>query len=77
MATLYARGLLDVGEPFVHESIVGSKFTGTIVKETTLEDGRTAIIPRVEGSAYITQYSEVVVDPEDIFPEGYRVADIW
>ena len=77
MATLHAKGLLKVGEPFVHESIVGSKFTGTIMEETTLEDGRKAIIPQVEGSACITQYSEVVVDPEDPFSEGYRVADIW
>ena len=77
MAMLHARGLLKVGEPFVHESIVGSKFTGTILEETTLEDGRSAIIPQVEGSACITQYSEVVVDPEDPFSEGYRVADIW
>ena len=80
MATLHARGLLKVGEPFEHYSIVGSKFVGTILEETTLpdDDGRIAIIPQIEGSAYITQYSEVVVDSEgDPFPEGYRVADIW
>jgi proline racemase len=77
MAVLHARGQLQVGEPFVHESIVGSKFTGTILQETTLQDGRSAIIPQIEGSAYIAQYSEVVVDPTDPFPEGYRVADIW
>jgi proline racemase len=77
MTVLHARGQLKVGEPFVHESIVGSKFTGTILEETTLEDGRSATIPQIEGSAYITQYSEVVVDPTDPFPEGYRVGDIW
>lgn len=77
MATLHAKGLLNIGEPFVHESIVGSKFTGTILEDTTMEDGRKAIIPQVEGSACITQYSEVVVDPEDPFSEGFRVADIW
>eukprot|EP00980_Cylindrotheca_fusiformis_P011014 scaffold2533_cov137-Cylindrotheca_fusiformis.AAC.2 len=77
MAMLHAKGLLKLGEPFVHESIVGSKFTGRILEETTLEDGRKAIIPQVEGSACITQYSEIVVDPEDPFSEGFRVADIW
>ncbi|CAB9521333.1 Trans-3-hydroxy-L-proline dehydratase [Seminavis robusta] len=80
MAVLHARGELQVGEPFVHESIVGTQFVGTIVQGTTVsseEDHRPAIIPQVEGSAYITQYSQVVLDPEDPFPEGYRVADIW
>eukprot|EP00945_MAST-04E_sp_MAST-4E-sp1_P006133 g6133.t1 len=78
MAVMHARGELAVGEKFIHESIVGSKFTGTILEETTLEaDGRVAIIPGIEGSACITQYSEIVVDPDDPFPVGFRVADIW
>lgn len=78
MATMHARGLLGVGEPFDHYSIVGSKFTGTIVEETNLINGKTAILPRIKGSAWITQYSEVVVDDvSDPFPEGYKVADIW
>ncbi len=78
MAVMHARGELKVGEPFVHESIVGSQFTGTILEETVLEgDGRVAIIPEIKGSACITQYSMVVVDPSDPFPEGYQVSDIW
>ena len=78
MATLHARGLLKVGDTFDHYSIVGSRFTGTILGETTLPNGKTAILPRIEGSACITQYSEVVVDGDyDPFPEGYKVADIW
>lgn len=76
LAVLHARGQLKVGQAFEHESIIGSKFIGTILEETTLE-GKTAIVPQVEGSAYITQYSQVVVDPTDPFPEGYRVSDIW
>jgi Proline racemase len=58
-----------------------TQFVGTIVEETIIDDGkggfRPAIVPQIEGSAYITQYSQVVVDPKDPFPEGYRVADIW
>jgi proline racemase len=77
MATMHARGLLNVGEPFVHESIVGSKFIGTILEEIVMKDGRVGMIPEIKGSACITQYCEVVVDKEDIFPEGYTVADIW
>lgn len=85
MAVMHARGELGVGEPFAHESIVGTTFVGTILDETTIIDHdadnktkkRLAIIPQVEGTGYITQYSEVVADQEDPFPEGYRVGDIW
>ena len=50
-----------------------------ILEETILEggNGKVAIIPQIEGSACITQYSEIVIDPLDPFPNGYRVADIW
>ena len=84
MAVLHARGELSIGQEFVHESIIGSTFVGKILEETTIGGDTTngfsnkqAIIPEVSGSAWITQYSEVVVDPTDPFPEGYRVADIW
>ena len=89
MAVLHARGELSIGQDFIHESIIGSTFVGTILEETTIGGGsddkttassapvKQAIIPQVSGSAWITQYSEVVVDPTDPFPEGYRVADIW
>jgi len=76
LAVLHARGEIGVGEPFLHESIIGSKFIGTILGETEVA-GKTAIVPQIEGSACVTQYSEVVVDPDDPFPEGFRVADIW
>lgn len=79
MAVMHARGELKVGEQFIHESIVGSKFIGTILEEQLLEggNGKIAIIPEIKGSACVTQYSEIVIDPEDPFPTGYRVADIW
>ncbi len=77
MAVLHARGQLKIGEPFVHESIVGSQFTGTILRATKLKDGRDAVVPQIEGAAYVTQYSQVVVDTHDPFPRGYKVADIW
>jgi proline racemase len=57
MAVMHARGNLRVGEPFVHESIVGTTFTGTILEETTVA-GKSAIIPEVEGTAYISTSSK-------------------
>ena len=72
MALLHARGELDLGERFVHESVVGSVFTGELVAATA-----EGVVPAITGSAWITRYAEVVVDPTDPFPEGFRVGDIW
>ena len=76
MALLHERGELRVGEDFVHESVVGSIFTGRLAATTTV-GGFPAVEPSISGSAWITRYAEVVVDPTDPFPAGYRVADIW
>ena len=76
MALLHERGELRVGEDFVHESVVGSIFTGRLAATTTV-GGFPAVEPTIAGSAWITRYAEVVVDPTDPFPAGYRVADIW
>ena len=76
MALLHERGELRVGEDFVHESVVGSIFTGRLAATTTV-GGFPAVESTIAGSAWITRYAEVVVDPTDPFPAGYRVADIW
>ncbi|KAL1634865.1 hypothetical protein SLS58_010494 [Diplodia intermedia] len=76
MAILHARGLLEVGEPFRHLSITGSEFTGHI-RGTTKVGDYDAILPTVEGSAWITSFKQVVLDPSDPFPEGFRVGDAW
>lgn len=76
MAVLHARGVLQTGEGLTHESLIGSRFVGTILGETTIA-GRAAILPRIEGRAWITGYHRYVVDPTDPWPEGYRLADTW
>ena len=76
MAVLHARGLMKVGDAIIHESIIGSRFKGTIVGETTVA-GRPAILPTIEGRAWITGLSSVFVDPADPYPEGYVLADTW
>lgn len=76
MAVLHARGLLDVGEPFHHFSIIGTKFEAHI-RGTTKVGGYQAILPTVKGTAWITSYKQVVLDPTDPFPEGFRVGDLW
>jgi proline racemase len=76
MAVLHARGLLKVGEGIIHESIIGSRFKGRILGETTVA-GVKAILPEITGRAWITGLHQYFVDPSDPWPEGYLVTDTW
>jgi trans-L-3-hydroxyproline dehydratase len=76
MATLFARGLMKVGDAMTHASVLGSTFDGRIVSETTVGE-RPAIVPAIRGSAWITGITQVLVDPTDPFPEGYLLGDTW
>jgi proline racemase len=76
MATLYAKGELGVGDPFRHEGILGTVFTGNLVEETTIGEYRAAV-PTITGQAWITGFASYVVDPTDPFPEGFTIGDIW
>jgi proline racemase len=71
-ALRHARGQLEVGESFVTESIIGTRFTGECVAETTVGDFP-AVIPRITGRAYLTGYHRFVLDPDDPFPTGFRM----
>ena len=64
MAQWFAKGRLRVGEPFIHESIIGSRFTGRIEGLTEV-GGKPAIIPSIEGWARIYGYNTITIDPED------------
>ena len=76
MAALHARGLMKAGDSMTHASVIGSTFDGRIVSETTV-GGRAAIVPAIRGSAWITGITQLVVDPDDPFPEGYLLSDTW
>jgi proline racemase len=76
MAVLHARGLMNVGDSMTHASAIGSTFDGCIVAETTVGD-YAAILPAIRGSAFITGITELYVDPDDPFPEGYLLSDTW
>ena len=76
MAVLYERGELPLGRDYRHEGILGTVFTGRLLRETTVGDHR-AVIPALTGSAWITGVGQYVLDPSDPFPEGFRVGDIW
>ncbi|HYB25414.1 MAG TPA: proline racemase family protein [Solirubrobacteraceae bacterium] len=70
MAALHARGELALGEEFVNESVIGSRFSGRLVEEVTL--GTTpAVVPEVSGRAWITGMGQYLLDPTDPFPTGF------
>lgn len=73
MAQLHARGQLGLNRPFVHESIIGSLFTGTLVEEVDLTPETRAVVPTIEGRAWITGFQHFVLDPEDPYPAGFLV----
>jgi len=73
MASLHARGELGVGEPFGHESIIGTLFTGRIAALTEVGD-RPAVIPEITGRAWMTAQSTLCLDPADPFPGGFLLA---
>jgi 4-hydroxyproline epimerase len=74
MAHLAARGALSEGDAFVHESIIGSTFTGRIEGRTRVGD-RDAIIPSIEGWARVTGFNTIFIDDRDPFANGFQVVD--
>jgi trans-L-3-hydroxyproline dehydratase len=70
LAIHHARGEVAVNEPIVVESIIGTTFSGRIV-ETTTFGPYSAVIPEVEGRAYITGRHEFLVDPTDPLRDGF------
>ena len=72
MAVLEAMGLLDESRPFVHESIVGTQFTGRITGGTRVGEF-SAIITEIEGEAWITGEHTFVFDDRDPLKNGFRV----
>jgi 4-hydroxyproline epimerase len=72
MAQWFAKGKLKAGEEFIHESYIGSQFTGK-VEAVTEVNGQSAIIPSVEGWARITGYNTIFIDDQDPYKEGFQV----
>ncbi|MCX8509483.1 MAG: proline racemase family protein, partial [Rhodobacteraceae bacterium] len=76
MAALHARGALAVGEAFTGLSIIGSAFHCRL-EDTTDLNGTPAIIPTISGRGWITEVKQLICDPADPWPGGYRLGDTW
>lgn len=71
MAELWARGELSLDTDFVNESFIGSKFTGRLIRETTVA-GIPAVVPTITGRAWVTGIGQYLLDPSDPFPTGFQ-----
>jgi 4-hydroxyproline epimerase len=72
MAQLAATGRLRVGDSFVHESIIGSRFTGRVERAVEV-GGISGIIPSIEGQAFATGLNTIWIDGSEPFPHGFQV----
>ena len=72
LAQLHAKGLLKTREDYIHESFIGSKFTGRVEEEVELE-GKQAIIPSVKGWAKIYGHNTITIDDDDPYAHGFQV----
>jgi proline racemase len=74
MAALATLGELGLHEDYVHESIIGSRFTGRLVGETTI-GGRQAFVPTITGRAWVTGLATYLLSPDDPFPAGFLISE--
>ncbi len=73
MAQWYSNGKLELGSRFLHESVIGSQFIGTVEDELKIDE-YDAIVPGIEGWAKITGYNHIIIDEDnDPYAHGFRV----
>ena len=72
MAQRHARGEQALGETFVNESVIGTRFTGRLIEETTV-GGLPAVVPEITGRAWVTGMGQYLLDPSDPFPAGFAL----
>ncbi len=76
LAIMHAKGEIGIGERFVHESIIDTRFTGEIVGTADI-GGTAGVTCAITGRAWITAFHQYVLDPSDPLPTGYRLSDTW
>ena len=72
MAVIDAMGLLGEDKPFVHESVIGTRFNGRVSARTLVGEHQ-AIVPEIEGSAWITGEHTFLIDEGDPLRDGFRL----
>jgi 4-hydroxyproline epimerase len=73
MAQLAARGRLELGDEFVHESIIGSLFEGRVEAAAKVGE-HAAIVPSIAGWARMTGLNTIFVDDRDPYAHGFSLS---
>lgn len=76
LALEHARGRIHPGERRTFRSAIGTRFLAELAGTTELA-GRPAVLPRIAGRAWLYSREELGLDPEDPFPEGLALSDLW
>ncbi|MCY1392006.1 4-hydroxyproline 2-epimerase [compost metagenome] len=76
LATLVARGLVEVGDRLTSRSTIGGEFKVELLGRTEV-GGRPAVLPRVEGRAWLYGIQQIGVDPDDPLAAGFMLSDTW
>ncbi len=76
MAVMHERGEINVGDQFVASSVINSHFYCSILKSTKKGNFK-SIIPSISGRGWITGTHQLMCDPEDPWPAGYKLSDTW
>lgn len=76
LASLAARGLVESGSKLISKSIIGSEFNIELLGTTTVAD-KPAVLPRVQGRAWIYSIEQMGWDPEDPLAKGFMLSDTW
>jgi proline racemase len=73
---MYAKNQLKIGERFIHESIIRTKFSGEVLS-TAAVGGVAGVNCAITGRGWITAFHQYVLGPTDPLPTGYRLSDTW
>ncbi|MBX2835752.1 MAG: proline racemase family protein, partial [Gammaproteobacteria bacterium] len=76
LATMHARGEINIDEQVIMRSAIGSRFS-TLIRNTTTVGDKAAVLPRITGRAWIYSIGQYGVDPDDPFPLGFTLSDTW
>jgi proline racemase len=76
LATLAARGLVDIGSRLKSRSTIGGEFNVELLGKTEV-GGRPAVLPRIQGRAWLFGIQQIGVDPDDPLSAGFMLSDTW
>jgi len=76
LAVMHARGEIEIGEAFTGVSIIDSEFQCRIESKAMVGE-KSAIVPSISGRGFVTGTHQHMLDPNDPWPDGYRLSDTW